>query len=195
MSALLTIDFVALALFAGFCVARVIPACSTSVFRSRLWQFRDELADEIRANAYRDPERAKTLLREVECIIEKAKDVTAGRALYMQIFGRRLRSFPQDFPLDGICAQDRERLARHCDWLEWALSRHIYLGSPLGWLLLVGVATLSLLISIFERPFNHSGNVFRNTRSRVRDEVDPRLTLFDLNREAIAHGRELNQMV
>jgi hypothetical protein len=197
MSALLTVDFVVLALFAGFCVARVIPACSTSIFRFHLWQFRDQFADEIRTGVYEKPERARQLLQEVELTIEKAADVTAGRALFMQMFGRRLGSFPHDFPLDDLCERDRRRLQARCDWLDWALSRHIYFGSPLGWVLLLGLTLLSLIIAAVERPFKHGGSVIGDVKHRVRGEVDPRLTLIDgqLRSSGVSRQRQLSHMV
>jgi hypothetical protein len=196
MDVLLTVDCVGLGLFAGFCLMWVIPACNKSVFRLRLWEFRDEVADEIRAGGFSDAERARELVCLIEEVIEFAGDVSAGKLLVVQVASRgHLRDVTDTtISLEGLEPHDRARLASHRGTLEWAMRRHMLTASPLGWVLLVTIVPLSVAASAVAYIFDQSGSVWGNAKARLRNEIDPRAALLDHRPDAFAQ-RELSQMV
>ncbi len=73
MAALLTFDLVALALFAWFCLVKVVPDCNVSILRYRLWRVRDRLADQICLGVYENEAAATDVLHTIEaCIANSA---------------------------------------------------------------------------------------------------------------------------
>jgi hypothetical protein len=196
MDVLLTVDCVTAALFAGFCLAKVIPACNRSMFRFRLWKLRDELADEIRAGVFHDSARARELMVLTEDVIERAAEVSAGRLLLLHAAARgRLHYLTEAaIGLEGLDEHDLPLLTARCRTLEWVMRRHVMFGSPVGWLLLATLVPLSLLAAIVFYVFDRSGSVIGKAKALLRKEIDPRATLLDRSRPLVPE-RELSHMV
>jgi hypothetical protein len=175
MDIVLTIDCVAIALFAGFCVAVVIPACNASVFRYRLWRLRDRIADEIRADGFQDRERPEMVLKFVEHSIEFAPDVNVFKLLVVGWSCRHLEQPTDPFQLDELSRDDRTRIEHHLGELSRLSLRHVLLDSPSGWLVIGLLAPLAVFASLLDRRGHdeHERSVFADARRRVRHEVDP----------------------
>ena len=201
MDVLLTVDCVVLGLFAGFCLIRVIPVCNRSLFRFRLWRFRDAIADEIRAGDFHDRDRARELVGLIEEVIQRAADVSAGKLLLLHIAARgRLRNLTEPaISLEGLDEHDYDLLVDRCRTLEWAMRRHVLLGSPLGWIFFATLVPLSLIAALISYLFDRSGSVVEKAKAYLRDEIDPRATLLDNdprdhNSRSLPQ-RQLSQMV
>src|SRR4051812_30215362 len=98
MTALLTICLIAVTLLAWVSVFNIIPNCSTSRFRYRVWRIRDSLVDDLRAGTFTIREQPEHLVNLFETAIEEAGDVSALNAGLMHLSTRRQEiDFPFQF--------------------------------------------------------------------------------------------------
>ncbi len=181
MNTLLTIDLVAVALFAGFCVAKVVPSCNMSIFRYRLWGLRDRLVDQIRDGAFDDDERAREVLEFVEVAITAAPDIGAVKLLFARWSCRGV-PVSAPFRLDGLSANDKSLLGQYLNEFHHYLVRHILLGNPSGWVLTAVAFPVAFIATLVERARRRGDGDKRSligaARGRMRDEVDPGLALL-----------------
>jgi hypothetical protein len=194
MDTVLTIEIVAVALFAGFCVVGVIPACNMSIFRYRLWDLRDRLADEIRAGRFDDDQLPGAFLKFVESSIVHARNIGAVKLLFVRWSARNVPC-PPLFDLDDLSRDDKRRLGAYESEFRGLLVRHILFGNPSGWALTIVMVPIALLASVIARGSRRGdgGSVINDARSRVRDEMDPGMAL--LGGSPSSGQQSLSQMI
>jgi hypothetical protein len=197
MSALLTFDVVATALLAWCSLLWIIPSCNLSVFRYRLWQLRDRVADDIRQGAFDDDACAEEFLCFVEGAIRGAPDFGTVKLLIM-LWATRGVPPPKPFDLEALSPADKALTERHLDELQMLGARHAILGSPSGWILIAVGFPVALVASLIARirkgrDDDDKRSLIRDARSRVRDEVDPGLALVVARPNRSGHS--LSRMV
>lgn len=191
MSVLLIIDVIALALLAWFSLFKIVPDCATSRFRYRLWRLRDDLVDELRRDAFRDPERARRFVWFIEGFIEEADDLSALNWVWWSTATRGYKC--DDYPLDleSLQTEDAARLQRYRDELVWAIFLKVMAGTPSGWIgAVIGIPIL--LAGELVRRFkgrNASGSVLDHARQQVVEDFDLNAGLLALMRSGSRRSR------
>jgi hypothetical protein len=181
MSALLTFDLVAIALFVWFALAKIIPSCNVSMFRYRLWRLRDALADEIREGVFDDDTQPKLLLKVIEASIVIAPDIGVVKLLFVRWSARNLRP-PEILDLESLSQQDGPRLMGRFYEFRALSVRHVAFGHPSGWVMTSLLIPLALVVTLAERVRrgkDDDQSVIGETRRRLREEVEPGFALLD----------------
>lgn len=128
---------VGLVVFAWYCAFKIIPTCLLSIFRYRLWRLRDEIVDEIRHGKYHGTKQPRALARDIECFIEGAPDISPLNIglLFLSSWGVHP---PADdlFDFSDADRRDQRRLSKHVNEFQRTLTRHVFLHTPSGWLLI-----------------------------------------------------------
>lgn len=154
MTTLLSLNLVAVAIFAWFSIFKVVPSYATSRCRYRLWQLRDELADSIRNGEFETPDAARRIVSVVELAIEDAEDLSAlnVRLFYWVSRDERLSNDP--FHLTALSTGDARSLRKALSEFESALLAKTLLGSPSGWLMTLFLTPVVAISAIRtnERP-------------------------------------------
>jgi hypothetical protein len=176
VAALLTIELVVLALFAWFCVVKVVPDCNVSILRYRLWRVRDRLADQIRLSVYENEDAARGVLQVIEGCIAGSHELGIIKVVVARWAVRDDDSFRAN-PLDrpDLSDSDRHRLRGIIAEVESLGARHIAFGSPSGWVITCLLVPAAIIVSVYEkfrRPKDH-GSVLGHARQRVRRETTP----------------------
>jgi hypothetical protein len=134
MATLLTLNILVLAVAAFVGVFRTIPSCAVSLFRYRLWWYRDCLVDDIGAGSYENPEPARRLIEEIEAAIRVAPELTRFRVeLASRMAERAGIQSPERIDFDALSEADRTRLGECYDGFTRAVIWKVYAGSPSGW--------------------------------------------------------------
>lgn len=136
MDALMTAIVIAVVLFGWFCLIWVIPNSLLSLFRYRLWRMRDGLYDEIRAGKFHGTKQAYVLVEDMECFIERAKELSPLNIALILLSHRRLE-VPKGEIIDmsGMDARDKRRLTKHLENFQIAIIKHVFYETPSGWIL------------------------------------------------------------
>jgi hypothetical protein len=170
-----------LALFAWYCVVKVVPDCNVSIYRYRLWRVRDRLADQVRAGLYENESAPLELLHEIERFIANAHELGIVKLVLAKWAAR-------GYDEEDLCVLDRtdlspddhHRLRLMFEEVNRITARHIALGAPSGWVitgLLIPVAVIASIVETFRRPQDH-GSVLGHARDRVRHETTPPPGIF-----------------
>lgn len=195
MSAVWTGVIVLWAVAAWFALTKVIPSCSVSLFRYRLWRIRDDLVDAIGQGAFTDDAAPKKLVADIEVFIRAAPDVNIITAGLHRWIGWGMDLSPDGDPFDFERAPkaDRALLQKYADRFQGAFAKQVLLGRPSGWLLLVVFAPSIAGIVLVSQIKNRSGygSFVRETKSHMRDEIhiEPALELL---RERSPDGRTVS---
>jgi hypothetical protein len=120
-----------------------------STFRHRLWRLRDNVVDQIRGERLVDAEPFRKLVREIECAILAAPEVSPFRITLLRFASRELRTAKFDYfdPAD-VDASDRALAEAYVDELRAAFYRQMLFGSPSGWLLLIMLSVLIFPVAV-----------------------------------------------
>lgn len=146
---LLVTAVLTLALLAWAGAFKVIPYCALSMFRYRLWRFRDGLADDIRRGSFEDQTQPRIFLRLVETSIENANELSPLNMLLFRLSIVGMREPPRQLELNQISsAKDRERLMGKMAAFERMLIRHAFTGTPSGWFVTLGAVPVAIIATL-----------------------------------------------
>src|SRR4051794_12342083 len=136
MPALLTVWLLCIVAFCWFVVFRTIPGYLQSRFRYEIWVMRDELADNILDGKYASKDAPVALLEEMETAIRAAAHLTMFRFCVVMRLGRDV-DVPEENALDlsGVRTSDRRDLERFQERLYHRVTRHLFTGAPIGWVM------------------------------------------------------------
>jgi hypothetical protein len=122
--------------FAWACVVYVIPSCTVSFFRYRLWETRDDLVDDLRHGKFQNQEQPRRLVAMLEVAIETAPEMSMLNFLLLH-YSTRGAKLPRPFPpveLNDLTPLDRERLEKHLTAFHDAMTTRLLLGRLVaGW--------------------------------------------------------------
>jgi hypothetical protein len=189
MRAFVILDIVAIALFAWFCLVKVIPSCNVSLYRYRLWRLRDGLADEVRQGAFQDAAPARAVIAFIESLIVLAPQLGAVKLGVMLWSCRHVPDAPDPFKLESLAPRDRQMVQTRLDTVGGLTARHLLLGSPSGWALLVilGIPTFVISLAAFLlRGAPAGSSVIESTRHRMRHEIEVDRALSLLRNETVS---------
>lgn len=185
MNVVLTLYVVALALLAWFSVFKIVPSCTVSLFRHRLWRMRDKVADEIRGGTFEDTEQPKRYVALLEGAIEAAPELSPLNLLLARLTWtdsmKKLEQLP--LRLDDLAPTDRAVLEKHLEELHNAVLTQMLFGTPSGWLVSLVATPLvaaAVLRDRFRRDKGGGGSFLDHAKSHVADdfEMDPALALM-----------------
>src|SRR5947209_7687017 len=154
MTLLLTINVIALTAFAWLSAFAIVPACSASRFRYRLWRLRDELVDEVRAQKFVNTDVPKRLIMIVERAIEEASNLSALNILLFRLAGGFASS---PFDLKDLVPSDKELITNHLREFDSAIARRALGGTPSGWIALIVLVPTALLTALIDRLSDKTG--------------------------------------
>jgi hypothetical protein len=197
MTALGTASIIVVAISAWLSVWMVIPSCARSLFRYRLWRLHDALIDDFRGKHFTDEQQPRLLLREIDAAIAVAGELSLFRLFLVALKARRLLPMvdPDEwFDPEKAHPKDRDLVAERYGELQFALRKHVLIGAPSGWVFLILIFPLALIVTVIQMSRHLVlRDVFRETKSRVRNEVpDPQPALALLGTRADRHHRELS---
>jgi hypothetical protein len=150
MSAVTFVALIAWGLAAWLAIFLVVPSCMQSMFRHRLWRLRDNVVDQIRGERLVDAEPFRKLVREIECAILAAREVSPFRITLLRFASRDLlRDAKFDYfdPAD-VDVSDRVLAEGYLNELRAAFYRQMLFGSPSGWLLLIVLSVLTFPVAV-----------------------------------------------
>lgn len=134
MALLLMLLYLAAVLFAWFSLVYLIPWTLRDMFSHRLWRLRDQLADEIFAGAYQDPQRAKLLLAQIQMLNERREDISPGKIWLLRANDPSALLASSVEPLVGLAEEDEPQLKEHATTLLRLINHHARFETPSGWL-------------------------------------------------------------
>ena len=183
MTAWLTIDVVVLALVAWGSVVVIVPSCARSHTRYRLWRLRDNLFDEIRHEAFKDPAPAEALLSFVETSIVCLGELSLIKLVLLRLATLGVGPRPKSFwdLIGDASPADKRLLEPHIDELMGAAVKHVFLGSPSGWICIVVATPFAVGAALVTRLRGRAAGVpliedaKANMRADFDREVDPML--------------------
>jgi hypothetical protein len=194
VNTVITLTAAGIALFAWVSVFKIVPACSASFLRYRLWRLRDKLVDEIRHGRFRDQRQPKRLVSLVETAIEDAADLTALNLFLLRVSVGRVPP-PRLLDLEEVHPADQALIEAHVEELARAAISHTLRGTPSGWLVATLLLPPFLLVALVSRLFRgkddgDEGSVFHDAKLHVKDIelVDPALALVGRTTPGRRHG-------
>jgi hypothetical protein len=172
MSIFLTGYVITLSLLAWGAIFYVVPSVARSIFRYRLWRLRDEIVDSLADDRFEDRVQPERLMHDVEKTIRYAKEFSLWRLLLLRWLtkGRALPPEAQRemFDLKRAPIVDQELLATYELEYHASIARHVFFGTPLGWVCIAFLFPIAFAIVLMR---DASGRVFADTRTFVREEV------------------------
>jgi hypothetical protein len=181
-----TVAAIALALFAWASLFSIIPRCRTSLFRYKLWELRDQIADETRNGMFEDRARAKELVKEVERTIRWAPGMTPLSMSLARWAGKGMEfrpAHPREAIVKGLNPKDLAMFDQRLEELDRLSMRHVFLDSPSGWVYLAWAFLKALAGEVRSNRDGASGpvdlrepehsTVLRDAKVRVSAEVQP----------------------
>jgi hypothetical protein len=168
VTALLTINLIALAIFAWISLTKIVPAYATSRYRYRLWRIRDDLADDIRHGKFDQRDAPKRVLFFVDLAIDDAEDLSA---LNMFLFAWTFwgnQEIPDDpLALAAASPRDQNLLGERLASINSALLAKLLFGSVSGWLI-----TIALIPFVAVSAIRNSGRPRVLARASNRIQTD-----------------------
>ena len=150
MNALLTVGILALAFLGWVSLFKLVPACSMSLMRYRLWRLRDQLVDEIRQESYDNATAAEILVSRTEAFIEHAPKVSLLNLTLMRLAHRGSPELIDRLTLSmkDLNTDDHARVKAHVDEFENAMLARSMFGTPSGWISILVLVPVSIVIAI-----------------------------------------------
>jgi hypothetical protein len=161
-------------LLAWLSIFVVIPSCSISLLRYRLWQLRDKLAGEIRAGKFSDQDQPQRLILVIEASIKSAHVYSLPNMLLLHLFVRKVE-LPTPFDLDALNADDRRLFERRLEQLEMDTLSRALIGTPSGWVVLMLAVPVALLVTGYKALLGKRYGVeewSHRAKARLRREID-----------------------
>lgn len=149
MSAVVFFVLVALAIFVGVCVIKVVPATLVSLLRYRLWRIRDDLFDEIHNGGFMDTREPRLALEELERTIAVAPELTLAKVALAGAIARKRRFVPIPIPnAANAHPDDRPKLEAVIREYRVRTVAHVVFGTPSGWLIVVSMSWLVIPVML-----------------------------------------------
>lgn len=138
----------------GFLVG--IPHATIGAYRTRLWKLRDHLADEILAGKISHTQAGWYLVTRIETRIAIAPSLNPFRLIVLALtIDRETRSEMASVNKPKYNPERYAEFSPYIQELDHADRRHLFTGSPSGWLLIVLVFVAALVtlpyVILFER--------------------------------------------
>lgn len=136
MGALLAVGISVMALLGWISIFKLVPACSISLMRHRLWRLRDQLVDEIRQGEYHDAVPAEILTFRAEAVIEHASKISMLNLALLRLSQKGAPELVDrlDLSMKSLSDDDRTRITAHLEEFETALFTRSMFGTPSGWI-------------------------------------------------------------
>jgi hypothetical protein len=136
MAALLTVALTVNFFFAYISIIYIVPSSERSRFRYRLWKLRDRVVDEIYDGRFENVEQPKRLVALIELAIYSAEEISWLKVMAARLVKKPPRGLPMRLLVDlrAVSAHDRDLLRPRLNVLYWCVARHVFLGTPSGWL-------------------------------------------------------------
>jgi hypothetical protein len=172
MSVLLTFVAILVALFAWFCLFKLIPDSLMAMFRHRLWRQRDGIAAEIRNGVYSDAAPAERIMRDIEGFIVLAPQLSPLHIGMMRASEIGI-SRPQGsrIGLADLRQEERESLEARMVKVSDLVADHAMLETPSGWLTLLFGAPFALVVVLTRRlqQKGYAGTLLGGLRRRFSE--------------------------
>ena len=173
MSAVLLVVLLAWGLVAWLSIFVVFPSCMQSLFRHRLWRLRDSVVRAIRTQRIVEPEPVHGLIREIECAILAAPEVSPFRITLLRFVSRDVlrEAKVESFEPDNVHPADRVLAQTYLAEFRAAFFRQVLFGSPSGWLVVVILAPLLFPVAVV-RAIKSGVGVVPETKTLTRNELN-----------------------
>jgi hypothetical protein len=136
MAALLTVALTVNFFFAYISIIYIVPSSERSRFRYRLWKLRDRVVDEIYDGRFENVEQPQRLVALIEIAIYSADEISWLKVMAARLMKKPPPGRPMKLLVDlqAVSERDRELLEARLNVLYWCVARHVFLGTPSGWL-------------------------------------------------------------
>jgi len=208
MAAVLTVVLIALMVAVWVTVIWVIPSAANGRLRMTLWEFRDELFDEIYSGGFEDPSVAKELLSDVERAIVVGHKILSPAKLLWWAVACRIGGLTPSFSavrnlalelaeaerkkVAALSSADRERMEERLNRYQSILARHFLLSTYSGWFAILFVVPVVFLVAI-RRGWKQGA--FRAAKTEVRDDLALDYALLVIARQDNTTHPELSAFV
>jgi hypothetical protein len=169
----------------------IIPACTASQLRYRMWRIRDDIKDALLDQRLTDGPLVQRLLRGVEGGIRVAPRLRfSSFAVYLLLRDRSdvdKRHASDLRLLESLPSEEKQLLLGYMDSFNRACTRRVLLGTPSGWILGVPTFGLVAFLRVLSARIRRSLDDHRTPKptSVSSDETERRETLLeDVKEEA-----------
>lgn len=203
-----TADSLLFPLLAVTCIAGwtgvifVIPWCQRSRYRYRLWQMRDQIVDDVICNKIPSHPAVVELVARIETHIRCVDSFTLASTM-TEYIGRRAFELPVDGSLDVTLLGSTEGaiISRYLSEFNKAKVRHLFVGSPSGWIAFALVPSAFVIAELLRRLTHmrqherRAGPVIRVVESRVRKGVVHQAETWEAGHTAEQERGELSSCI
>ncbi|HEU5253513.1 MAG TPA: hypothetical protein VFU16_09345 [Solirubrobacterales bacterium] len=150
MTVLLALALVGALIFFWVCLFKIFPDSLLAMFRFRLWRERDELAKEVRAEFYAQPEPAEQVVKLIEHYVELAPQLSPLHIVLMRLSELRMQDDHSGYiDLGELEPEERAQLESRMERVNDLLTNHAMLETPSGWgLLLIGLPFVPIAVVV-----------------------------------------------